>query len=104
MHRAAAYLELAVSGLNYSGRSGILDVDAYHVRRPLMAWIRLRSDCPDGRTCPAVWRTDRGTLAVVGSRITDPDVVATLGLPAHESIVEIPLSLLPEVVGDVERG
>ena len=68
-----------------------------------MAWIRLRSDCPDGRTCPAVWRTDRNTLAVVGSTITDPAVLAELGLPAHESVVEIPLSLLPEVVTDAER-
>jgi len=64
----------------------------------------LRGECPDGKTCPAVYRTDRDTLAVVGSTITDPDVLAGLGLPAHESVVEIPLSLLPEVVADVERG
>ena len=69
-----------------------------------MEWIRLRGECPDGKTCPAVYRTDRGTLAVVGSTITDPELLAKLGLPAHESVVEIPLSLLPEVVTDVERG
>ena len=69
-----------------------------------MAWIRVRGECPDGKTCPAVFRTDRGTLAIVGSRITDPDVLAELRLPAHESVVEIPLSLLPEVVTDAERG
>jgi hypothetical protein len=69
-----------------------------------MEWIRLRGDCPDGTTCPTVYRTDHDTLAVVGSTITDPDVLAELGLPAHESIVEIPLSLLPEVVRDAEQG
>jgi hypothetical protein len=69
-----------------------------------MHLIRLRGDCPDGTTCPTVYRTDRGTLAVVGSTITDPDVLAELGLPAHESIVEIPLSLLPEVLRDAEQG
>ena len=69
-----------------------------------MELIRLRGDCPDGRTCPTVFLTDRGTLAVVGSTITDPDVLASLGLPPHESVVEIPRSLLPEVVTDAERG
>lgn len=69
-----------------------------------MEWIRLRGECPDGKTCPAVHLTDHGTLAVVGSTITDPEVLAALGLPAHESVVEIPLSLVPEVVTDVERG
>ena len=69
-----------------------------------MQLTRLRGDCPDVVTCPAVYATDRGTLAVVGSTITDPDVLASLGLPAHESVVEIPRSLLPEVTGDAERG
>jgi hypothetical protein len=69
-----------------------------------MRLIRLRGSCPDGISCPAVFATDRGTLAVVGSTITDPDVLAGLGLPEDESVVEIPLSLLPEVVADAERG
>jgi hypothetical protein len=74
------------------------------VREASMEWVRVRSDCPDGVTCPAVWATDRGTLAVVGSTITDPEVLAELGLPPHESVVEIPRSLLPEVAGDAERA
>jgi hypothetical protein len=69
-----------------------------------MKLTRLRSDCPDGVTCPAVYATDRGTFAVVGSAITDPDVLAELGLPPHESVVEIPRSLLPEVAGDAKRA
>jgi hypothetical protein len=69
-----------------------------------MHLIRLRGDCPDGKTCPTVFLTDRGTLAIVGSTVTDPDVLAALGLPDHESAVEIPCSLLPEVTADVERG
>ena len=68
-----------------------------------MEWIRLRGECPDGKTCAAVFRTDRGTLAVVGTAVTDPEVLAQLGLPAHENVVEIPLSLLPEVVTDADR-
>jgi hypothetical protein len=64
----------------------------------------LRGECPDGRTCPTVFLTDRGTLAVVGSIVTDPEVLAALGLPEHESVVEVPLRLLPEVAGDAERG
>lgn len=69
-----------------------------------MHLIRLRGACPDGRTCPTVFLTDRGTLAIVGSTVTDPEVLAGLGLPAHESVVEIPRSLLPEVTDDADRG
>jgi hypothetical protein len=47
-----------------------------------------------GGTCPAVWETDRGTLVVQGSIVTDPDALATMELPAHESAVEVPAELL----------
>jgi hypothetical protein len=69
-----------------------------------MHLTRLRGDCPDGRTCPTVYLTDRDSVVVVGNRITDPDVLAALGLPDHETVVEVPRSLLPEVVGDADRG
>lgn len=43
-------------------------------------------NCRDG-DCPAVFKTDRGTIAVQGERLTHPT-------PDHEAIVEIPLDLL----------
>lgn len=45
-------------------------------------------NCKDG-DCPTVYRTDRGTIAVQGERLSHPT-------PAHEAIVEIPVELLAE--------
>lgn len=50
-----------------------------------------------GGGCPELYETDRGTYVVQGSRITDPDALATLrerGLPDHEAAIEIPKALL----------
>jgi hypothetical protein len=47
-----------------------------------------------GGTCPAVYATDRGTFVVQGSVVTDPDALAVMDLPAHETAVEIPAELL----------
>jgi hypothetical protein len=46
------------------------------------------SNCKDG-DCPAVYRTDRGTIAVQGYRLDH-------ATPATEAIVEIPAELLAE--------
>ena len=48
-------------------------------------------DCGNG-DCPAVYQTDRGTLAVQGRHLT--------GLPAGdgETVVEIPLDVFREAV------
>lgn len=54
--------------------------------------------CDDG-TCPAIYATDRGTVVVQGSRVTDPDALATMNLPAHETAVEVPVSLLAQLKG-----
>jgi hypothetical protein len=51
------------------------------------------SGCSGG-TCPAVFETDRGTYVVQGSIVTDPEALATMELPAHETAVEVPASLL----------
>lgn len=58
-----------------------------------------------GGGCPTLYVTDRGTLVVQGTTVTDPEALATMrahgnGLPDHESAVEIPAELLPFV--DVE--
>jgi hypothetical protein len=53
--------------------------------------------CPDGRTCPAVHESDRQTLVIVGSVVTDPDTLAQLAIGPGEMAIEVPAELLPEV-------
>ena len=65
-----------------------------------MELIKLRGDdCADGRTCPAVHQTDRGTLMIIGSVVTDPEALAQLAVGPAEIAIEVPHSLLPEVAG-----
>ena len=47
-----------------------------------------------GGSCPAVYKTDRGTFLVQGERVTDPEALAAVGLPEHETLGEVPASLL----------
>lgn len=52
--------------------------------------------------CPTVFVTERGTLVIQGTTVTDPEALAAIracgnGLPDHESAVEIPAALLPFV-------
>jgi hypothetical protein len=56
--------------------------------------------CPDGRTCPAVYRSNRGTVFIVGKRVTDPAVLAQAAIGDDEVLSEVPGRLLPEVAGD----
>ncbi|MGP3913730.1 hypothetical protein [Nonomuraea sp. 10N515B] len=47
-------------------------------------------------TCPAVYETDRGTIAVQGKVVTDPTALGdAVNLASDEVIVEIPKDLLP---------
>lgn len=57
----------------------------------------LHDSCPNGRSCPRIYATDRGTLIVQGSLVLDAEVLAELELMEHETAVEIPRWLLPEV-------
>jgi hypothetical protein len=45
-------------------------------------------------TCPTIYATDRGSFVVQGTRVTDPEALAAMGLPAHETAVEVPFDLL----------
>lgn len=63
---------------------------------PAMRVTRLRGSCPDDKTCPTLYATDRGTAIVQGYLVTDPEVLATLGLPEGEAAVEVPMSLLEQ--------
>jgi hypothetical protein len=49
--------------------------------------------CDDG-TCPTLFETDRGTYVVQGSIVSDPEALAAMNLPAHETAVEVPAALL----------
>ena len=68
-----------------------------------MRMTRIRGECPDGRTCPAVHDTDGDVLVIQGNLITDPRVLSELRLGPGEAAVEIPRTLLPEVNADAER-
>ncbi|MFD3974839.1 hypothetical protein [Streptomyces cyaneofuscatus] len=45
--------------------------------------------------CPTVYKTDRGTIIVQGETPTDHG----LTIPAHETLVEIPIGLIREAFG-----
>lgn len=50
--------------------------------------------------CPAVHLTDRGSVIVIGTMVADQ---ADLGVGPGEQAVELPLRLLEEAVGELER-
>lgn len=61
---------------------------------------RIGGDCRNG-TCPTVYSTDRNTYVVQGYPVTDGEALTQLSLPCGESAVEIPASLLREIVDAV---
>lgn len=44
--------------------------------------------------CPTLYATDRGTIVVQGWRLADPEALAMMDIPDHETAVEIPAALL----------
>jgi hypothetical protein len=60
---------------------------------------RIRGTCDDGKTCPALHLTDRGTVVVQGWALTDSEVLAQLGLPDGADAVEVPAGLVAEALG-----
>lgn len=58
----------------------------------------IRKTVESGDTnCPSLYRTDRGTFVVQGWRLTDPEALAQLDIPAHETAVEVPADVLAEI-------
>jgi len=55
--------------------------------------LELVSDRCNGGTCPAIYRTNRGTFVVQGASITAE--AAGIDLGPGESLVEVPAALLP---------
>jgi hypothetical protein len=47
--------------------------------------------------CPSLYRTDRDTFLVQGWRVSDPETLAQLDIPAHETVVEVPADVLAEI-------
>ncbi|MGH2944825.1 MAG: hypothetical protein ACRDPC_00875 [Solirubrobacteraceae bacterium] len=54
---------------------------------------RIAGNCPDGRTCPTVYATDRDTLVVQGYAVPAHELTE-IALPDGEAAVEIPIALL----------
>ena len=54
--------------------------------------------CSDGKTCPALYRTDRDTVVIRGWLVTEPTLLGELGLAAGVEAVEVPAPLLAEVL------
>ncbi len=54
----------------------------------------LRSGCGDGKTCPALHQTDRGTVVIQGWAVTESE---PRPLPGEEAI-EVPAGLLAEAL------
>lgn len=52
---------------------------------------------------PTLYATDRGTLVVQGWRVTDPEALAAMTVPDHETTVEIPIALLRFLPGMLLR-
>ena len=58
----------------------------------------IRKTIISGETnCPSLYRTDRDTFLVQGWRVSDPETLAQLDIPAHETVVEVPADVLAEI-------
>jgi hypothetical protein len=58
----------------------------------------IRKTIKSGETnCPSLYRTDRDTFVVQGWRVSDPEMLAQLDIPAHETVVEVPADVLAEI-------
>jgi hypothetical protein len=63
--------------------------------------LRFLGKSTGGGGCPTLYETDHGTFVIQGWGVTDPAVLAAVGvIPAHERVIEVPKRLmrhLPEV-------
>ncbi len=64
--------------------------------------VLLRATCDNGRTCPNIKLTDRGTYLVQGYVVT-AQYLGGHSLRPGEAMVEVPSSLLPELAAN-QRG
>lgn len=55
---------------------------------------RLSDSCPNGDDCHRIHDTDGDQVIVQGDRVVDPDLLATLHMPEHESAVVVDRTLI----------
>lgn len=55
---------------------------------------------PAGTSSPSVSATSRNTFVVRGVKVTDPEALAMMDIPDHETVVEVPRDLLHGVRAD----
>lgn len=58
---------------------------------------KIRDDCPDNRTCPAVHRTNRYSLMIIGRQVTEPASAGHAQPDPGRAVIEVPASLVPEL-------
>jgi len=63
--------------------------------------IATTADCP-GSNCPTTYAGPDGMTYVQGYVVTDPAVLAEMGIPEGESVVAVPNTLLTDHVGAVD--
>lgn len=82
--------------LAYASVDGIQNIPQTHpyavVGKGFAMHLTKLAGCSGG-TCPTLFATDRGTYVVQGAIVTDPDALAAMNLPEHETAVEVPASL-----------
>lgn len=59
------------------------------------------ADCP-GSSCPTTYAGPDGMTYVQGYVVTDPAVLAEMGIPEGESVVAVPNKLLADHVSAVD--
>lgn len=64
-----------------------------------MQIVLLRDECGSGRTCPNINSTSRGSFIIQGYVVPSEQRV----LPQGEAMVEVPLSLIPELASASQR-
>lgn len=84
----------STSGLTVRTCERILKCIIAFNRRTAMKLTQIVGPCI-GDSCPAIYRSDQGTIVVQGATVDNADGVV---VPGHESLVEIPLSLLEELI------
>ena len=62
-----------------------------------MKVVLLRNQCPDRVSCPRLYSTDQGTYVVQGYANAD------LACRPGEAVVEVPLTLIPEIAAQSHR-
>lgn len=47
-----------------------------------------------GGGCPTLFETDRDTYVIQGWKVLDPEALAAMDIPDHETAIEVPTALL----------